>query len=254
MKRIFALTFLLPYLFIALMAAGGCATKPMQDMAADVPVAVDGSERPGSKAEKDPVLHGRSAEAQYLYDKARANEKHITPEMLRIAGELGGKMVGLQYSVKTASSVEDKIQRRLKDSRGSKSDVQIVAEMGDLVRYTLEVEHGNLVPATRGTIAKLQELGYTVKKLDNRFLVPNASYMGIHLDVVAPQGQLFELQIHSPDSRAIKDATHEKYEEARSVDTHPKRAKEILEEMRGEWAKLPRPAGIENLTNFPVEK
>jgi len=254
MKRIFALSFLLPCLFIALMAAGGCATKPMPDIAANMPAAVDDSERPGSKAEKDHILHGRTAEAQALYNEARANEKRITPDMIRIAGELGGKMVGLQYSVKTASSVEDKIQRRLKDSRGSKSDAQIVAEMGDLVRYTLEVEHETLVPATRRTIAKLQELGYTVKKLDNRYLVPNPSYMGIHLAVVAPQGQLFELQIHSPDSKAIHSATHKKYEEARNVDTHPKRAKELIEEMRAAWAKLPMPPGIESLTNFPVKE
>ena len=253
MKRILALSPLLLFLFIALMVAGGCA-RPAPDIAAKTPATVDASERPGSKAEKDHILHGRSAEVQALYDKARANEKRISPDMIRIAGELGGKMVGLQYSVKTASSVEDKIRRKLKDSRGTKSDEQIVAELGDLVRYTLMVEHDTLVRATKGAIAKLEEQGYTVSKLDNRYLVPNASYMGIHLDVVAPQGQLFELQVHSPDSMAIKDATHETYEEARSVDTDPKRAKELLEEMRGLWAKLPRPADIETLTNFPVKK
>ena len=253
MKRIFVHSFFLLCFFIALTAVGGC-TKPTSDTAAKLPTAVDASERSGSRAEKDHILRGRSVEAQALYDKARATEKTITPDMVRIAGELGGKMVGLQYSVKTASSVEDKIRRRLKDSRGTKSDGQIVAEMGDLVRYTLMVEHDSLVSATKGTIAKLQERGYTVTKLDNRYLVPNASYMGIHLDVVAPQGQIFELQVHSDASMAIKEATHEKYEEARSVDTDPKRAKELLEEMRALWAKLPKPADIETLTNFSVKK
>ena len=210
-------------------------------------------ELPGSRAEKDHILHGRSAEAQAIYDKARANEKIITPVMLQIAAELNAQMVGLQYSVKTASSVEDKIQRRLKESGGTKSDEQIVAEMGDIVRYTLLAEHNDLVATTQRTSASLQALGYKVIKLDNRYLTPNASYKGIHLDVVSPEGQVFELQIHSPESMAIKNAAHILYEEARSVNTAPDRAKQLMEEMRTMWGELPMPKDIETLTNYSIK-
>jgi hypothetical protein len=264
MKRTIAPLFSFVFLFFFQLLLVGCATQDTSGVAlqgdaaviadvtegSDLPPDISTAEKPGSRAEKDHLLQGRSATAQAAYDKARANEKIITPVMQQIARELGATMVGLQYSVKTASSVEDKIQRKLKDSNGTKSDEQIVNEIGDLVRYTQMSEHNKLVANTRKTIARLEQLGYSAPKLDNRYLVPNASYKGIHLDVVSPQGQRFELQIHSPDSMAVKNATHKMYEEARNVNTTPERAKQLTDQMRAMWVNLPMPKDIETLANY----
>lgn len=207
----------------------------------------------GSAAEKDHIL-GRTASkaAQKVYDNARANEKIITPVLQEISHSIGCEMDGLEFSVKTASSVRSKIERKRKEAsdRGEKiSDEQIVQRMGDLVRYTEISDHDRLAATTTKTIDRLKEDGFTVVRIENKYLDKKSAYKGIHLDVISPNGQKFELQIHSKESMAVKDQLHPLYEEYREVSTPMERKNQLAQKMFEISMNLPTPKGIEDIQN-----
>ena len=186
--------------------------------------------------------------AQKAYDKARASEKAITADLYDVNEAMGAKMDGLPFSVKTASSVADKIERKKKDAPW-KTDEQIVGEMGDLVRYTSLGEHNKLVDLTRKTIEELEKKGYTINELDNKYL-SDGNYKGIHLQCVSKDGQKFEYQIHSKESLDVKNKLHPMYEEARNVATPVARVNELNKKMKELSDALPMPEGIETLKSF----
>lgn len=200
----------------------------------------------GKAASKDNRLVRSSVAGQKAYDKARKAEPKITKDLVNISKGLGMEMTGLKYSVKTASSVESKIKRKKK---ASETDAQFISRMGDLVRYTQMGKHSDLGTNTVKTIDALKKNGYKVTKVDNKYLDKNSDYKGIHLDVVSPTGQKFELQIHSKESMNVKNKLHPIYEKWRMMKDGP--TKDALsKKMKAISASLPMPKGIENVKKY----
>lgn len=206
----------------------------------------------GSKAKKDHDLGSNvSPAAQKAYDFARSQEQKITDSMRAVSESIGCYMEGLPFSVKTASSVLSKIERKKKSAkdRGIEiTDEEIVDSMGDIVRYTEICNHDDIAEATKATIDRLEDDGITISKIENKWLDSNA-YNGVHLDCVSKDGQKFELQIHSPESMDVKNKLHVLYEEARSVDTPPARKAELEDQMMEISKTLPRPKNIDSIQN-----
>lgn len=206
----------------------------------------------GIAASKDNVIKGASKAAQRAYDKARRAEPKITKDLVDISNELGMSMTGLQYSVKTASSVSSKIKRKIADKRrkgATAKDYEIVREMGDLVRYTQMGNHDDLGVNTLKAIKALEARGHKVTKVENKYLDKSSDYKGIHLDVKSPSGQKYELQIHSKESMAVKNKLHPIYEKSRMLPPNSPERKRLEQQMRDISASLPMPKGIENLQN-----
>lgn len=201
----------------------------------------------GSEAEKDCILKNCSKEIQKIYDNNRKNEKVITPVMNDIAKELNSKMYGLEFSVKTASSVENKIARKKKVGFTEKEAIE---SMGDIVRYTQLCEHNKIADNTLKTIEILTEKGYDVIEIDNKYLDTISDYKGVHINAISPEGQKFELQIHSEESMDVKNKIHPLYEEARNVNTSKERSKELSRIMKNISSKLPKPKDIDNIKNY----
>nr|WP_279323525.1 DUF1073 domain-containing protein [Clostridium botulinum] len=201
----------------------------------------------GSEAEKDCILKNCSKEIQKIYDNNMKNEKVITTVMNDIAKELNSKMYGLEFSVKTASSVEDKIARKKKIGFTEKEAIE---SMGDIVRYTQLCEHDKIADNTLKTIEILTEKGYDVIEIDNKYLDTISDYKGVHINAISPEGQKFELQIHSEESMDVKNKIHPLYEEARNVNTSKERSKELSQIMKNISSKLPKPKDIDNIKNY----
>ena len=96
----------------------------------------------------------------------------------------------------------------------------------------------------------LQKSGYKIAKLDNKYLDKNSDYKGIHLDVVSPSGQKFELQIHSKESMAVKNKLHPIYEKSRSMPKGSPERLKLEKQMREISAGLAMPDGINDLANI----
>ena len=89
--------------------------------------------------------------------------------------------------------------------------------------------------------------GFDVFKNKNYWQEGNA-YKGINTNVRTPDGQVFELQFHTPQSLATKDPSHEIYERSRV--TANAREKIALEaESRNLWQSVDTPANIEGVGN-----
>lgn len=201
----------------------------------------------GSAASKDNVMVRSSVKAQKAYTKARKAEPKITKDLVNISKDLNMGMTGLKYSVKTASSVENKIRRK---NKAKLPDHVVVKNMGDLVRYTQMGKHSDLGKNAVKTVDALRSHGYKVTKIDNKYLDKNSDYKGIHLDCISPDGQKFELQIHSKESMAVKNKLHPIYEKSRNMKEGSPERIALENQMRDISATLPMPKGIEELKNY----
>lgn len=208
----------------------------------------------GSKSDSDYLLTGYEKQAQAEYDRARAGEPAITMDMLEISDDLGTSLEGLEYSVKTASSVSSKIQRKtdkaLKAGEQPKTAAEYVQESGDLVRYTEVVPHNEMAGYTRNIVSELEAKGYSVDKVDNKYLDKDGRYKAVHLDVTSPRGIGFEVQIHSSETLAANKATHEMYEQWRRPETSEEQKKQLYQEIKAVYDALPEPENIMSLENY----
>ncbi|WP_027406532.1 hypothetical protein [Anaerovibrio sp. RM50] len=208
----------------------------------------------GSASQEDNILEGCQQRAQVAYNMARANEPRITMDMLDIANRLGTSMEGLEYSVKTASSIKSKIERKtnkaLEAGETPKQDFEYVSETGDLLRYTEVVNHDEMAEKVRDTVALLEEKGYTLDEIDNKYLNKEGRYKAVHLNATSPSGQAFEIQVHSQETLAASRSTHKMYEEWRNPETSTERKAELYSSIKSTYDSLPLPKGIEQLENY----
>ena len=208
----------------------------------------------GSASQNDNILSGCNERAQVAYNMAKANEPRITLDMLDIAHRLGTSMDGLEYSVKTASSVVSKIERKtdkaLQAGETPKKDFEYVSETGDLLRYTQVVNHDEIAAKVRATVKLLEDKGYTVDEIDNKYLNEEGRYKAVHLNATSPSGQHFEMQIHSPESLAASRATHTMYEEWRRPETSEERKAELFTMIKSTYDSMPLPKDIMSLQSY----
>jgi hypothetical protein len=92
----------------------------------------------------------------------------------------------------------------------------IAAGIHDAVRYTVVAEDARYADATLDTLRRMQDDGFQTVKEAKFNWGPDAGYKGTNSTWRDPQtGQTFEVQIHTPDSLAAKEATHPLYKQAR---------------------------------------
>lgn len=208
---------------------------------------------PASAAMLDNKLGDKfSPAAQAMYDNALREEPRITDVMIELADKQGTSLSGIEFSAKTGSSVAEKIERKREELPPGveKTDEEILASMGDLVRYTVMSEHDDIVKMTEAFMKGFKSKGYTVVELDNKYLVERATYKGVHLGVVNDAGQIFEVQVHSERSLKVKNINHKLYKEAEKVTTPPARKAELEKQMIDLASTLPNPKNIEKLKSF----
>ncbi len=205
----------------------------------------------GTEAAKDGTFKTLGAEAQRMFDGMKESEKKITPQLAEMASALGTKLDGLEYSVKTASSLERKILKKLVDTPHLNA-AQMLSRIGDAVRYTQITSHDEIAPTTTKTIDYLKSHGYQVVEVENKYTDETSNYKGVHLGVISPDGQKFEMQIHSPESMAVKNKIHPLYEEYRVLDSEDPKAQQLAEQIGSISATLPMPKGIEALESFKL--
>ena len=106
--------------------------------------------------------------------------------------------------------------------------------------------HDSIASTTKTTVAKLQEKGYNVIEVDNKYQDPKSDYKGIHIGAVSPTGQTIELQVHSRESMRVKETIHPMYDVSR-VKTNPERVRKALQyEMRSISLSMTPPKGVES--------
>ena len=96
----------------------------------------------------------------------------------------------------------------------------------------------------------LRKTEYSTVEATNTLKYTNAVYRGINTLVRAPDGYVFELQYHTPQSLEIKEINHKLYEEQRLASTSIARKLVLKKQMRDNARKIEMPIGIEKVDDI----
>jgi len=159
--------------------------------------------------------------AQSMIAKAQAAEPEITRDV-RALEQNGSYLAGLSHRIKEEDSLMHKI---LADAVKDSVDLGRAADgISDVLRYTLVIKDENYSRQVPEALEKLTNSGYKVVKFHNAW--GGRFYQGINVQLLSPSGIKTELQFHTPNSYAIKQASHEVYEIRRNPASAPEEVAE----------------------------
>ena len=117
-------------------------------------------------------------------------------------------------------------------------------------RYTTQVPDDGFTKGVESVAKALAEDGFVPVSWKNTFGKPG--YQGINSAWRSPDGQVFELQFHTPASFEAKMTTHELYELARLPNTTPTERARLEAEMQRLFGSVPTPPGVRSITSPEV--
>lgn len=125
--------------------------------------------------------------------------------------------------------------------------------MRDIIRYTVIYPPNKLTDGAHAILRSFKKEGYALKRLSNTWDEKDATYRGININSVNPNGQIFELQVHTSESLESKNGElHALYERKRKIRDKTPLTDKLKAEMAQLSAKLVRPDNIERLENYGV--
>lgn len=222
----------------------------------------------------DGVARTRRTQAQYtrkirddLMGRARAAEPKITSDLTKMTGQwtgrrdaegklvfrtgangprlLGGNLpdglLNLDYRLKSADSLYRKINGMF-NLEGI--PVSALGDVTDVVRYTRIFSPGDYAGGIRRTLSGLEAQGYNVVRFRNSWYGVQ-EYRGVNTLLRAPDGQIFELQFHTPHSFHNKEfINHPLYETQRKLPRKDPRYASLTEQMAANAKLIQTPDGI----------
>jgi hypothetical protein len=194
----------------------------------------------------DPV---QNAAADRFLAHAYEAESQITPRIRELAHEFGGELYGEDDARKSEGSFKRKLADEIAAYPTRSMDAHL-EKMKDTVRYTVGFDDAHYTEGAQRVVDHLlgarDEHGqprYEPVKFKNAW--QNAEgYVGINsFWRDRATGQVFEVQIHTPESYRVTKETHGLYEVIRTTDDAALRAANIAETNARYAAEVPRPEG-----------
>ena len=194
---------------------------------------------PGLAALKNHDLAENAVAFQTVYDTIRHTEPLISRDVTAVIDHAGAVCAGLEYSVKTSSSLSDKLARD--NLLPSADPVAAIENLNDIVRYTAVAGSLDLAAVAKDIISKLPEQDYQLLRIKNFFADPlfPTGYQGLHLNFSSPYGVKIELQCHTPESFRIKSEVHQQYELFRSPDVSASEKQLLCRFLQEQFRRIP---------------
>jgi hypothetical protein len=197
--------------------------------------------------------------------EARKNEPEITRNVNEIAALSGGKKERETFAVKSLKSASEKTIKDTVERFHDKSAIhmeRVAKNIHDLVRYTITWPEDKIAQGAQQAIDAFRARGfmpYVVNgepALKNYFHAePGNSYRGINCNFVDPNnGQIFEVQFHTPASLDMAEKMHDEYDRVRKLDTKSKEYAKGQAYLNRQFAKVPIPPGIESVGRITFKK
>jgi hypothetical protein len=171
--------------------------------------------------------------ANEIFNKASKIEPKITNDVISAVSNSGCKMYGLKYRLKQLTSMAGKIASDTKEKNISYKEA--ANGVKDSIRYTSVSNEKDFVKNYNTIKTDLENKGYKEVQCKNYFelykqeKVMHKAVQSIFKD---KNGNVFELQFHTPSSQAAKELKLPLYEERRKVGINEIRAKELESCMR----------------------
>ena len=198
----------------------------------EIPEFVDEMPKPG-QYEDDAV-----EKAIELHEKVKKVEPELTDNLIDMAQEHGGQMEGLEYRFKATKGNAKKITNISLDRGISVEEAQ--TQVCDAVRYTMTFGEDDYVDGVNNALDKLRDMGHEVEV--KNYWDEGDGYQGINVVIKHPDGFLYELQFHTPESFKVKQAAHDAYDEYQAQRDDAVRL-ELFRRMAAAAAQLPMPKG-----------
>ena len=185
--------------------------------------------------------------AKSFLKRIQGAEPQMTTSLGNLVQGLDGHLAGLDFRIKSESSLARKITE-ISQTRGIPA-ADAIKLVTDSLRYTAIFSEKDLVEKARTITTGLAGNGYSIKKIRNYF-GSGTNYEGLHL--VFSNGDItFELQFHTEESYRIKSLNHEDYEVNRSSNVS-KELKDLTDEwMKKQWEGFIRPKNYDYYTDWP---
>lgn len=161
--------------------------------------------------------------AQDLYKKAHSMEPKVTEDLQNIIKEIGNrknepdkpKLEGTDFKFKSLERIMDKLGRKAREGN--------YKPLRDTLRYTIVIPKESYFCEAAKVLAKLHNRGYTTEDEWLKDTWDNTdAYKGINTSWRKKdengREQLFELQIHTPESYQHKENIHDKYQKCQEGD------------------------------------
>ncbi|QWN18174.1 XopAD/skwp family type III secretion system effector [Xanthomonas citri] len=156
-----------------------------------------------------------AVQAQALLGRARQMEPQVTDMLQRIAGRHGGQLAGTQHQLKSFGSLQDKLKQRMALKKQPLDEA--AASVNDALRYSVVLEPQGFTAGLRAVLAALDDQGHARVKLTNQFTVYPPVFKAINVTLRSPDGALWEIQFHTPETFALKERLHDLYKHAHAL-------------------------------------
>ncbi|WP_288061375.1 minor capsid protein [Rodentibacter caecimuris] len=188
--------------------------------------------------------HSNVKSAKLLWEKAQKVEPKITADVTEIISSVGGKAEGLEYRLKSLTSLKRKIKTEI--SAGF-SEQQAVESIHDIVRYTAIFDENTFVEQYQKMQEQLLQRDYSTFVVKNTWQ-DGSAYKGVNTFVstfIEKDNTIFEIQYHTQQSFELKNGKlHKLYEEFRDPEIPEQAKAKIFLEMQKLSANLKVPKDI----------
>ncbi|WP_372381592.1 XopAD/skwp family type III secretion system effector [Xanthomonas sp. NCPPB 1754] len=153
--------------------------------------------------------------AQALLRRARQMEPQVTDMLQNIAARHGGQLAGTQHQLKSYGSLQDKLKQRMALKKQPLDEA--AASVNDALRYSVVLEPQGFTAGLRAVLAALDDQGHARVKLTNQFTEYPPVFKAINVTLRSPEGALWEIQFHTPETFALKERFHDLYKHAHAL-------------------------------------
>jgi hypothetical protein len=176
-------------------------------------------------------------------------EKTVTPAMRRIEAEDPSRhLAGLEHRLKGKDRLAEKIEKTVNE-RGHTVG-QAFGLVKDAIRYTLCYPDDRYTDGVNADCTRLEHAGFEGVDRENSWT--KEQYKGVNSRWRVPEnGQLFEVQFHTPASLEAKEITHPAYEKLRIGVPTPAEQRALEDFQKRITAAVPIPPGAAEIPDYP---
>jgi len=184
----------------------------------------------------------RTRASKILVD-ARQHEPALTSALQELARSHGARLYGLNHRLKTAPSLERKIQTALLHGKAKAARGVIIS---DALRYTYLIEDepaGHYEEAAQAILGELEGMGHKIRLVKN-YWPRGDTYAGLNCNLAFPDGFRWELQFHTIGSLAAVQEGHDLYDVLRLPTTALPKKRSLFDRLTQRWNWVLIPKGI----------
>lgn len=167
--------------------------------------------------------------ARQIRRRAEEIEPSVTKDVREAADAAGADLAGLDDRLKSQESIQGKLERA--EAKGQ-SISSAAANLNDSVRYSGIADPADYVDKVNEVLDGLKAKGYTVESYRNAWAEESPPFRALNVTLRSPEGDLVEVQLHTPEAFAKNKETHELYEERRDPSTSQERRDELEQQSK----------------------